>query len=255
MSSVADTENRAESLVSPWPTETWYFAGLSRDLKPGKQTRRMVCGEPVLVGRTELGDPFALRDICPHRLVPLSAGRQLETDGEPTVECPYHGWRFGTDGVCRLMPSLVEEDNIDPGRVKVRRYPVREVAGVIFVFVHSDPRDTSEPDAAMPLLADIPGDAKFAVETVLSRDFTSVWAELARGAPAGQQALLIQGDAAGQNVTVICATPEDAGKTRVAELHFWPRSLLKDLGLPLVKSNARKALLARLADHLRPPSP
>ncbi|MEM9917791.1 MAG: Rieske (2Fe-2S) protein, partial [Bacteroidota bacterium] len=30
----------------------------------------------------------------------------LEIQGETTLECPYHGWRFGTDGVCRLMPSL-----------------------------------------------------------------------------------------------------------------------------------------------------
>ena len=54
--------------------------------------------QPIVVGRTESGEAFALRDICPHRLVPLSAGKMKDTDGEPTVECPYHGWVFHTDG-------------------------------------------------------------------------------------------------------------------------------------------------------------
>ena len=57
--------------------------------------REMLLGEPVLLGRLKSGEAFALRDICPHRGVPLSAGRILANN---TVECPYHGWRFKKDG-------------------------------------------------------------------------------------------------------------------------------------------------------------
>ena len=89
-----------------WLTDSWYLAAPSAEIKAGKQVRKMILGQPIVVGRTEAGEPFALRDICPHRLVPLSAGRQVETDGQATLECPYHGWRFGTDGVCKHMPSL-----------------------------------------------------------------------------------------------------------------------------------------------------
>ena len=130
--------------------DCWYFLALSGEIKAGKQVRRMLLGEPIVIGRTTAGNVFALRDICPHRLVPLSAGRQLETDGEPTLECPYHGWRFGTDGVCRLLPSLTEDDATDPSRIRVRRYPAHEVSGAIFVFVASDPKKSDAPQDGLP---------------------------------------------------------------------------------------------------------
>src|SRR4051812_33695130 len=67
----------------------WYMAGLSSSLKPGALRREMLLGEPVLLARTPDGRAFALRDICPHRAAPLSAGKFRDSD----VECPYHGWR------------------------------------------------------------------------------------------------------------------------------------------------------------------
>src|ERR1700752_734261 len=81
---------QAKSLIHPAMTEAplfltnlWYMAGLSASLKPGAMRREMLCGEPVLLGRAKTGGVFALRDICPHRAAPLSAGRIV--DG--TVEC------------------------------------------------------------------------------------------------------------------------------------------------------------------------
>ncbi|HEV7960475.1 MAG TPA: aromatic ring-hydroxylating dioxygenase subunit alpha, partial [Rhizomicrobium sp.] len=78
------------------------------------------------------GEAFAMRDICPHRGVPLSAGKILP---ENSVECPYHGWRFARDGVCRAIPSLVEGQDLDPGKIHVKHYPVREQDGLIWVYV------------------------------------------------------------------------------------------------------------------------
>ncbi len=63
----------------------WYMAALGRSLKPGALRRQMLLGEPALLGRTCDGRAFALRDICPHRGAPLSAGKMTE---ERTVECP-----------------------------------------------------------------------------------------------------------------------------------------------------------------------
>ncbi|MEO0961935.1 MAG: Rieske 2Fe-2S domain-containing protein, partial [Pseudomonadota bacterium] len=76
--------------------DIWYFAVHGREIKPGALVHKVIAGQPVLVGRTKAGDAFAIRDICPHRGVPLSAGKFVETDNQPTVQCPYHGWRFGT---------------------------------------------------------------------------------------------------------------------------------------------------------------
>ena len=127
--------------------DCWYLARPSAEVKPGTQARVMIAGEPVLVGRTADGAPFALKDVCPHRGVPLSAGRQMPApDGSPSVQCPYHGWQFGTgDGVCKLMPSLVEGQAMDASRVRVRRYPVAEKHGLLFVYIAADARFDGEP--------------------------------------------------------------------------------------------------------------
>lgn len=110
----------------------WYMPALALSLTPGKMRREMLLGEPVLLGRMRDGEAFAMRDICPHRGVPLSAGKILP---ENSVECPYHGWRFGRDGVCRAIPSLVEGQDLDPGKIHVKHYPVREQDGLIWAYV------------------------------------------------------------------------------------------------------------------------
>src|SRR5262245_52583009 len=124
-----------------WLTDAWYFACASKTLEPGKQFRRMILGQPVMLARTEAGEAFALRDVCPHRLVPLSAGKQVETDGRPTIQCPYHGWRYRTDGQCALMPSLVKPEDFATGNVRVRRYPLHEANGMIFIYMADNPRE------------------------------------------------------------------------------------------------------------------
>jgi phenylpropionate dioxygenase-like ring-hydroxylating dioxygenase large terminal subunit len=126
--------------------DLWYFAATSRELKRGQMFRREILGEPVLLGRDEDGNAFAMRDICPHRAVPLSAGRIVAENGVQTVECPYHGWRYGTqDGICKLIPSLVKDQVYEANRIRVRRFPTCEANGVVLAFVSSDPRSTDEP--------------------------------------------------------------------------------------------------------------
>jgi phenylpropionate dioxygenase-like ring-hydroxylating dioxygenase large terminal subunit len=126
--------------------DLWYFAATSAELKRGKMFRREILGEPVVLGRDAEGRAFALRDICPHRSVPLSAGRVVESDGVQTVECPYHGWRFGTgDGVCKQIPSLVEGQPYEASRIRVRHFPTNEANGIVLVYVSSDARFAGEP--------------------------------------------------------------------------------------------------------------
>jgi phenylpropionate dioxygenase-like ring-hydroxylating dioxygenase large terminal subunit len=110
----------------------WYMPALASSLKPGAMRREMLLGEPVLLGRMRDGEAFAMRDICPHRGVPLSAGKIL---AENSVECPYHGWRFRRDGVCSAIPSLVDGQDFAPEKIRVRHYPVREQDGLIWVYV------------------------------------------------------------------------------------------------------------------------
>lgn len=128
----------------------WYMPALASSLRPGQMRREMLLGEPVLLGRMRDGKAFAMRDICPHRGVPLSAGKIL---AENTVECPYHGWRFRGDGVCSAIPSLAPGQDLDPTKIRVRNYPVRELDGLIWVYVpakneapSSEPPQVPSPD-------------------------------------------------------------------------------------------------------------
>ena len=164
---------------SPAPTafgkgfvlDTWYFVALSRDVAAGDMKRHELLGDPVLIGRTKAGQVYGMRDICPHRAAPLSAGRLVEKPGEgETIECCYHGWRFRPDGVCAAIPSLVEDQTYDPERIRVRSYPVRESQGMIFVWMASDPRLPVEPDHEPPVFPGVVGGEARLVEAM---DFDS----------------------------------------------------------------------------------
>lgn len=109
----------------------WYYAYPGKLLKPGQLVTKKILGQSILVGRDSKGAVFAVRDICPHQAVPFSKNH---FDGCQLL-CPFHGWKFGTDGVCTEIPSLVEEQKFDFSRIKVQTYPCREVLGNIWVFV------------------------------------------------------------------------------------------------------------------------
>ena len=151
--------------------DLWYFVELGSALKPGAMRRYEVLGEPVLLGRDQRGQVFALRDICPHRAAPLSAGQIIDGDADAAeVACPYHGWRFRTaDGVCAAIPSLAEGQQIDASRLRVRSYPVAESQGLVFVHMASDPRADPTGDAP-PTFPGVVGGAPKIVERM---DFDS----------------------------------------------------------------------------------
>lgn len=149
---------------SGYLTDIWYFVALARDLKRGKMHAREILGELVVVGRTDAGEVIAMGNVCPHRGALLSAGRmRREADGAASVECPYHGWRFGTDGVCKAIPSLVDEAKVDIARIGVRRYPTTESQGMVFMWISADPRFCGEPPEPPPIFPGVVGGAPKAV--------------------------------------------------------------------------------------------
>jgi phenylpropionate dioxygenase-like ring-hydroxylating dioxygenase large terminal subunit len=128
----------------------WYFALHSHALKPGRLVHKVILGEPVVFGRAPDGVAFALRDLCPHRGVPLSKGKLIEG----TIECPYHGWRFNPSGQCSHIPSLVGEEGVDPLKIYVRKYPLAEKNGLIWIYMPEDANAPVEVEApSLPLAA------------------------------------------------------------------------------------------------------
>ncbi|NMO16657.1 aromatic ring-hydroxylating dioxygenase subunit alpha [Pyxidicoccus fallax] len=116
----------------------WFILCASSELG-SKPLARTLQGMPLVLFRGEGGKPAALMDRCPHRNVPLSLGRVKEGQ----LQCGYHGWRFDTEGQCRMIPGFLGE----PGaRARcATAYATREQDG--FVWVYSSPGvvPTTEP--------------------------------------------------------------------------------------------------------------
>jgi phenylpropionate dioxygenase-like ring-hydroxylating dioxygenase large terminal subunit len=110
----------------------WYPALRASELQRGKTTTALLLGHPLLLGRKNDGSIFAMRDLCPHRGIPLSAGW---FDGE-RVTCKYHGWEFEPcSGQCQLIPSLTDVDTLDATKIFAGAYACEERDGHAWVYV------------------------------------------------------------------------------------------------------------------------
>jgi len=129
----------------------WYVAALSREVKKGAMVRRILFGDPVVLGRTKAGDLFALRDVCPHRASPLSPGRIIDGEDGAAVECPYHAWRFrASDGKCAGAPALASSAGQDPGSIAVPAFMVHEANGLIWIYKGEGEQETPPPALGLP---------------------------------------------------------------------------------------------------------
>ena len=108
---------------------TWLPVALARQILR-KPLRREVAGQAIVLWRSKTG-VHAFRDRCPHRNYPLSHGR-IE-DGQ--LVCPYHGWRFNSDGGCVEVPGC-PRDTL--GKLGAETVAVAELAGAIFVRLAGD---------------------------------------------------------------------------------------------------------------------
>lgn len=115
----------------------WFIACRSTDLRARPLKRRLL-GKDIVLFRAADGTAHALRDLCPHRNVPLSAGRVLQD----RLECRYHGWQFSGAGRCELVPGLDGESR--RWTRDVAAYSVREQDG--FVWLYATPGE--EPRSA-----------------------------------------------------------------------------------------------------------
>lgn len=121
--------------------DCWYVAALSREV--GRSLfARTIAGEQIILYRTEAGQPVAMLDRCPHRLVPLSAGKLV---GD-AVQCGYHGITFDCTGQCVRIPG---EHQISP-KFRSTVFPCVERWGFVWVWL---------------------GDANLADESKLPQDF------------------------------------------------------------------------------------
>jgi phthalate 4,5-dioxygenase oxygenase subunit len=92
--------------------------------------RVTLLGEKLLAFRDTDGRAGLVDQFCPHRRVSLFFGRN-EGCG---IRCVYHGWKFDIDGNCVDLPSE-PADSAFKDKIKLKSYPVREKAGIVWAYL------------------------------------------------------------------------------------------------------------------------
>ena len=85
--------------MTSWVSNAWYVAAWDAEVD-GAPLARTICGVPMVLYRKLDRAVVALRDACPHRLLPLSLGLR---EGD-SIRCRYHGLKLGPEGIAEEMP-------------------------------------------------------------------------------------------------------------------------------------------------------
>jgi phenylpropionate dioxygenase-like ring-hydroxylating dioxygenase large terminal subunit len=109
----------------PLHPATWYPFCSVPDLARGPLSRDFL-GRRLVAFRTDHGKIGVLDARCSHLGADLGRGTVVDE----TIQCPYHHWRYGTDGFCRHIPTL----NAIPESACQTAYPSVERFGHVFIF-------------------------------------------------------------------------------------------------------------------------
>jgi phenylpropionate dioxygenase-like ring-hydroxylating dioxygenase large terminal subunit len=112
---------------TPFIRNCWYVACFSTDIEEGTLFSRVLLSEPVVLYRLRDRTVVAMKDRCPHRSFPLSAGRLVDDE----IVCGYHGMRYRSDGRCTLVPT----QHRAPGAITARTYVTMEQAPLVWIWM------------------------------------------------------------------------------------------------------------------------
>ena len=109
----------------------WFSIARSHELECGAVLPVHAFERDLVLYRSESGVAVVHDAYCPHLGAHLGHGGTVA--GE-SIRCPFHGFRFGTDGNCVEIPYC---DEI-PERTRLRTWPVCEVNGCVMVWYHPE---------------------------------------------------------------------------------------------------------------------
>ena len=132
----------SEDLLRGGLLDLWYLVASANDVTDRPIGLKRL-GRNLVLWRDAAGAVRALEDYCPHRGAPLSLGRIIEGN----VSCAYHGIEIDAAGTIVAVPATPDCPLV--GQAAVRVYPVREIAGAIYVYF-SDKLGITPPEPSLP---------------------------------------------------------------------------------------------------------
>jgi phenylpropionate dioxygenase-like ring-hydroxylating dioxygenase large terminal subunit len=126
----------------------WYVSELSSAIT-NKPKRITMLGQDFVLYRDTKGQVVALSNLCAHCGSALSNG-WVEGD---FIRCPYHGWKYQSDGTCIEIPANLTATPI-PKEARVDAYPVQEKYGWIWLFLGDLPEAERPPLPPLPEFSD-----------------------------------------------------------------------------------------------------
>jgi phenylpropionate dioxygenase-like ring-hydroxylating dioxygenase large terminal subunit len=160
-----DAAKPASAMTAP-PSEhqfpvypaSWYLFCRADELS--KPVSKRLLGRQLVAFKTRSGNVCVLAANCSHMGADLGCGTVV---GE-SIQCPFHNWKYGTDGACHHIPGA----NFIPAFARQASYPVEERHGYIFFF--------NGPEALFPLpFFEGENPADFAASKVFSHIAQAEW--------------------------------------------------------------------------------
>ena len=115
-------------MTKQFPKNAWYCAAWSDEITH-TLFHRVIIGQDILLFRDAQGHAVALSNFCPHRSAPLHLGKIVNDH----IQCPYHGLRYGMDGVCVHNPH--QRDGLPPDQARLACYPLVEKDGLLWIWM------------------------------------------------------------------------------------------------------------------------
>lgn len=118
----------------------WYIILESSEVKKSRPLKVRRFGQELAVWRDKDGKVNCIHDKCCHRGASLSLGKII--DGN--IECPFHGFIFGGDGKCKMIPANGKNEPVPPS-MKVHAFETFEKFGWIWVWYGDKDKEKGTP--------------------------------------------------------------------------------------------------------------